>query len=174
VSRYRPPTPPGSKYITPEGARRLKDELNQLWQEERPRVTQAVAEAAAQGDRSENAEYTYGKKRLHEIDRRVRFLRKRLEGMAIIDPAADLGRRDLKRVYFGAWVHLESVGGELRWYRIVGPDEFDMAGDYISMDSPLGRSLLGRHLDDEITVTLPGGAATLTVVAISYTRTASG
>jgi transcription elongation factor GreB len=170
VSRYRPPTPPGSKYITPEGVRRLQDELNQLWQEERPRVTQAVAEAAAQGDRSENAEYTYGKKRLHEIDRRVRFLRKRLEGMAIVDPAADLGRRDLKRVYFGAWVQVESAGGELRCYRIVGPDEFDMAEEYISMDSPLGRSLLGRHLDDEITVDLPGGATTLTVVAISYTR----
>lgn len=172
MSRYRPPTPPGSKYITPEGARRLQDELNQLWHEERPRVTQAVAEAAAQGDRSENAEYTYGKKRLHEIDRRVRFLRKRLEGMAVIDAAADLGRRDLNRVYFGAWVHLENTGGELRWYRIVGPDEFDMAEDYISMDSPLGKSLLGKHLHDEISVELPGGAALLTVVAISYTRIA--
>ena len=173
MSRYRPPTTPGSKYITPEGAKRLQDELDLLWHDERPRVTQAVSEAAAQGDRSENAEYTYGKKRLHEIDRRVRFLRKRLEGMAIIDPAADLSRRDLKRVYFGAWVHLERVGGELRWYRIVGPDEFDMAEGYISMDSPLGRCLLGRHLDDEVTVDLPGGAATLTVVAISYTRTQS-
>jgi transcription elongation factor GreB len=168
VSRYRPPTPPGSKYITPEGAKRLQDELDRLWHDERPRVTQAVSEAAAQGDRSENAEYTYGKKRLHEIDRRVRFLRKRLEGMAIVDPEADLGRRDLKRVYFGAWVHVQSAGGELCWYRIVGPDEFDMAEDYISMDSPLGRSLLGKHLDDDVTVDLPGGATTLTVVAISY------
>jgi transcription elongation factor GreB len=168
VSRYRPPTPPGSKYITPEGAKRLQDELDRLWHKERPRVTQAVSEAAAQGDRSENAEYTYGKKRLHEIDRRVRFLRKRLEGMAIVDPAADLGRRNLQRVYFGAWVHLQSAGGELRWYRIVGPDEFDMAEDYISMDSPLGRSLLGRHLDDDVTVDLPAGATTLTVIAISY------
>src|SRR6266481_8875775 len=96
VSRYRPPIQPGSKYITPEGAKRLRDELHQLWHEERPRVTAAVAEAAAQGDRSENAEYTYGKKRLHEIDRRVRFLRKRLEGMAIVDPSADPGRRDRK------------------------------------------------------------------------------
>ena len=86
MSRYRPPTPPGSKYITPEGARRLRDELDELWHDERPRVTQAVAEAAAQGDRSENAEYTYGKKRLHEIDRRVRFLRKRLEGMTSSTP----------------------------------------------------------------------------------------
>ena len=168
MSRYRPPTPPGSKYITPLGAKRLQDELHQLWHEERPRVTQAVSEAAAQGDRSENAEYTYGKKRLHEIDRRVRFLRKRLEGMSIVDPSANPGRRDPERVYFGAWVQIESDAGELRWHRIVGPDEFDMQGDYVSMDSPLGKSLLGKRIDDEITVELPGGAATFTVAAISY------
>jgi transcription elongation factor GreB len=166
VSRYRPPTPPGSKYITPEGAKRLRDELDQLWHDERPRVTQAVSEAAAQGDRSENAEYTYGKKRLHEIDRRVRFLRKRLEGMTIVDPAAS-GRRDPTRIYFGAWVQLDADGA-LRWYRLVGPDEFDMAEDYISMDSPLGRSLLGKKLDDDVSVTLPGGTTIFTVVAISY------
>jgi transcription elongation factor GreB len=166
VSRYRPPTPPGSKYITPEGAKRLRDELDQLWHDERPRVTQAVSEAAAQGDRSENAEYTYGKKRLHEIDRRVRFLRKRLEGMTIVDPAAS-GRRDPTRIYFGAWVQLEADGA-LRWYRLVGPDEFDMAEDYVSMDSPLGRSLLGKRLDDDVSVTLPGGTTVFTVVAISY------
>ena len=88
---------------------------------------QAVAEAAAQGDRSENAEYTYGKKRLHEIDRRVRFLRKRLEGMIIVDLEPSGGRRDPERVYFGAWIQLEHDGGETRWYRLVGPDEFDMA-----------------------------------------------
>jgi transcription elongation factor GreB len=166
VSRYRPPTPPGSKYITPEGAKRLRDELDQLWHDERPRVTQAVSEAAAQGDRSENAEYTYGKKRLHEIDRRVRFLRKRLEGMTIVDPAAS-GRRDPTRIYFGAWVQLDTDGA-LRWYRLVGPDEFDMAEDYISMDSPLGRSLLGKKLDDDVSVTLPGGTTVFTVVAINY------
>src|ERR1700716_79825 len=108
VSRYRPPTTPGSKYITPEGAQRLRDELDRLWHDERPRVTVAVSEAAAQGDRSENAEYTYGKKRLHEIDRRVRFLRKRLEGMTIVDSQADPGRRDPTRIYFGAWVQVES------------------------------------------------------------------
>jgi transcription elongation factor GreB len=173
VSRYRPPTQPGSKYITPAGARRLRDELDQLWHEERPRVTQAVAEAAAQGDRSENAEYTYGKKRLHEIDRRVRFLRKRLEGMSIVDPGGSV-RRDAKRVYFGAWVQIEDEAGNLRWYRIVGPDEFDMASEYISMDSPLGKSLLGKHLDDEVVVHLPGGATTLTVVAIDYAATPAG
>jgi transcription elongation factor GreB len=169
VSRYRPPVQPGSKYITPLGARRLEEELDQLWREERPRVTQAVSEAAAQGDRSENAEYTYGKRRLHEIDRRVRFLRKRLEGMAIVDPVADAHRRDAKRVFFGAWVQIENAGGELRWHRIVGPDEFDLDENYISMDSPLGRSLLGKRLDDEFSVELPEGATTLTVVAIHYT-----
>ncbi len=170
MSRYRPPTIPGSKYITPEGAKRLRDELDQLWLDERPRVTMAVSEAAAQGDRSENAEYTYGKKRLHEIDRRVRFLRKRLEGMTIVDPA-DSGnnpRRDPQRVYFGAWVELEYTSGDLRRYRIVGPDEFDMAADYISMDSPLGRSLLGKGLDDEVTVPMPTGPDTVVIVAIRY------
>ncbi len=172
VSRYRPPIQPGSKYITPEGAKRLRDELHQLWHEERPRVTAAVAEAAAQGDRSENAEYTYGKKRLHEIDRRVRFLRKRLEDMTIVDSQADPGRRDPTRIYFGAWVQIES-DRTLRWYRIVGPDEFDMAEDYISMDSPLGRSLLGKRLDDEVSVALPAGTTLLTVVAISYGPPAS-
>ena len=170
MSRYRPPTQPGSKYITPRGAARLRTELDELWLVERPRVTQAVAEAAAQGDRSENAEYTYGKKRLHEIDRRVRFLRKRLEGMSIVDPAAP-GRRDAQRVFFGAWVQVEHEAGAMSWYRIVGPDEFDMHADYISMDSPLGRSLLGKRLDDEIVVHLPGGATTLTVVAVSYEAT---
>ncbi len=174
MSRYRPPTQPGSQYITPEGARRLQQELDQLWHEERPRVTQAVSEAAAQGDRSENAEYTYGKKRLHEIDRRVRFLRKRLEGMAIVDPVADAGRRDPKRVFFGAWVQVENSAGELLWYRIVGPDEFDLADRYISMDSPLGRALLGKRLDDEVTVSLPGGATTFTVAAVGYGLTPPG
>jgi transcription elongation factor GreB len=168
VSRYRPPTPPGSKYITPEGAARLRDELHQLWHEERPRVTQAVSEAAAQGDRSENAEYTYGKKRLHEIDRRVRFLRKRLEGMTVVDPLGDPGRRDPGRVYFGAWVQVEYEDGAARWFRIVGPDEFDLAPEYVSMDSPLGRSLLRRAIDDEILVELPTGPTRMIVVDVRY------
>ncbi len=174
MSRYRPPTQPGSKYITPEGAQRLRDELDQLWLEERPRVTMAVSEAAAQGDRSENAEYTYGKKRLHEIDRRVRFLRKRLEGMIIVggDALAGSVRRDPNRVYFGAWVELEQTepeqAGPRRWYRIVGPDEFDMASDYVSMDSPLGRSLFGKQLGDDVTVELPAGTVTLTIMTVRY------
>ena len=124
-----------------------------LWHDERPRVTAAVAAAAAQGDRSENAEYTYGKKRLHEIDRRVRFLRKRLEGMTDRRHRGASGRgATASAIYFGAWVQLESWTTEsLRWYRLVGPDEFDMASDYVSMDSPLGTSLLGKRLDDEMT-----------------------
>ena len=170
MSRYRPPAASGSKYITPDGARRLREELDRLWLEERPRVTAAVSEAAAQGDRSENAEYTYGKKRLHEIDRRVRFLRKRLDGMVIVDADTQVtgSRRDPHRVYFGAWVRLEYSAGERRWYRLVGPDEFDMAADYLSMDSPLGRGLLGKRLDEEVTVPLPSGADTVTIVEIRY------
>ncbi len=131
---------------------------------ERPRVTQAVSEAAAQGDRSENAEYTYGKRRLREIDRRVRFLRKRLDGMTVVDkPPTDRGR-----VYFGAWVTLEDDDGKQMRHRIVGPDEFDMNAGYISMDAPLARALMRKALDEEVKVQLPGGERVFTVVAISY------
>jgi transcription elongation factor GreB len=154
----------GSKYITPEGAGRLKEELDSLWRVERPTVTQAVSEAAAQGDRSENAEYTYGKRRLREIDRRVRFLRKRLEGMVVVEQPPS----DPRRVFFGAWVAVETEDGVESRYRIVGPDEFDMAPGYISMDSPLGRALLGKRLDDEITAELPGGTRTFVIVAVEY------
>jgi len=169
MGRYRAPQATGSKYITPEGARRLREELEALWRVERPKVTQAVAEAAAQGDRSENAEYTYGKRRLREIDRRVRFLRRRLAGMVVVDqPPADPSR-----VFFGAWVSLEAEDGAQARYRIVGPDEFDMAPGYISMDSPLARALLGKRLDDEITAELPGGVRTFVIVAIEYSSTAT-
>jgi transcription elongation factor GreB len=168
MGRYRPPQKPGSQYITPEGASRLQEELDELWKRERPKVTQAVSEAAAQGDRSENAEYIYGKRRLREIDSRVRFLRKRLDGMVVVsDPPSDP-----RRVFFGAWVTLESDEGTEVTYRIVGPDEFDMAPEYISMDSPLGRALLRRALDDEVTVELPGGARKFVIVEVRY-RTAS-
>ncbi len=160
MTRYRPPPPASSKYITPEGAGRLRDELERLWRIERPQVTQAVAEAAAQGDRSENAEYIYGKRRLREIDRRVRFLRKRLEGMVVVgQPPADP-----RRIYFGAWVTLEAEDGRQSRYRIVGPDEIDREPGYISLDSPLARALLGRALDDEVRTQLPGGAASRHVI----------
>jgi transcription elongation factor GreB len=160
----RPPTRAGSKYATPEGAGRLRAELDQLWRVERPAVTQAVSEAAAQGDRSENAEYIYGKRRLREIDRRVRFLRGRLDGMVIVSQPPS----DRTRIFFGAWVGVIDEAGELRRHRIVGPDEFDQGAGYISMDSPLGRALLGKRVGDAIEIELPTGAVKLKVEAIEY------
>lgn len=164
MSRYRPPQVRGSKFITPQGAKTLREELDFLWRVQRPEVTRAVAEAAAQGDRSENAEYIYGKKQLREIDRRVRFLRQRLEGMVVVDRPAT----DRAHVYFGAWVTVERDDGERTEFRIVGPDEFNLAAGMISMDSPLGRALLRKALDDEVTVDLPAGRKRFTVVAIRY------
>ena len=164
MTRYRPPQPKGSKFITPQGAQRLKDELDHLWRVLRPQVTKAVQEAAAQGDRSENAEYIYGKRQLREIDRRVRFLRQRLDGMVVVTQPPT----DRRRVFFGAWVTLEDdTGAELR-YRIVGPDEFDAAQGTISMDSPLGRALLGKRLDEEVKVEVPGGTKGYVVVGVEY------
>jgi transcription elongation factor GreB len=164
MGRWRTPERPGSKYILPEGVARLRAELDQLWRVERPRVTESVAAAAAQGDRSENAEYTYGKKRLREIDRRVRFLRGRLDGIVIVDRPPS----DRRRVYFGAWVELEDEAGEVIEHRVVGPDEFDMDPRYLSMDSPLGRALMGRALDQEVSVELPAGVRRYLIVAIRY------
>ncbi len=154
----------GSKYATPEGARRLRAELDELWLVERPAVTRAVAEAAAQGDRSENAEYIYGKRRLREIDRRVRFLRERLDGMKIVSEAPS----DRSRVFFGARVTIEDESGATRCHRIVGPDEFDREPGYVSMDSPLGRALLGKRVGDALEVELPGGTISIAVTAIDY------
>ncbi len=164
MTRYRRPEPPGSKYITPEGARRLRTELDELWRVQRPQVTRAVAEAAAQGDRSENAEYVYGKKQLREIDRRVRFLRKRLEGIVVVDRPPD----DPERIFFGAWVQLVDDEGAERELRIVGPDEIDAARGYVSMDSPLARALMGRRGDDEVRIDTPAGVRTWTVIGIRY------
>jgi transcription elongation factor GreB len=164
MGRYRAPQVPGSQFITPQGSARLRAELDVLWRTERPRVTQAVQEAAAQGDRSENAEYIYGKRRLREIDSRVRFLRQRLDGMTVVDqPPADV-----TRVFFGAWVTLERADGIEVRYRVVGPDETDAASGYISMDSPLGRALLGKGLDAQVTAVLPSGSTTFTIVAVDY------
>jgi transcription elongation factor GreB len=164
MTRYRKAEPAGSKYATAEGARRLREELDYLWRVQRPQVTRAVAEAAAQGDRSENAEYIYGKKQLREIDRRVRFLRKRLEGLVVVSRPPD----DRDRVYFGAWVRLEDEDGQEIEIRIVGPDEIDAARRHVSMDSPLARVLMGRRRDDEVTVEVPGGRRTYVVTAIRY------
>lgn len=164
AGRYRPPRPVGSKYITPEGYQRLKDELDQLWKVERPQVTASVSEAAAQGDRSENADYTYGKKRLREIDSRVRFLRKRLEGMTVVDQLPS----DPSRIYFGAWFQLEDADGALHEYRVVGPDEFDPSKGWISMDSPMGRAIMRKTIDDEVLVPLPSGEASYIVTDVRY------
>ena len=170
MTRYRPAETPGSKFITADGAKRLREELDFLWRVQRPQVTQAVSEAAAQGDRSENAEYIYGKRQLREIDRRVRFLRKRLDGMTVVERPPS----DRNRVFFGAWVKLEDDDGNESEYRIVGPDEFDAARKLISMDSPLGRALLRKHLDDQVLVQLPAGPKRYVIVEISYREFASG
>lgn len=164
MSRYRPPAPPMSPYITPAGEAALRAELDQLWRVERPAVTRSVSEAAAQGDRSENAEYTYGKKRLREIDRRVRFLRKRLEVLKVVRELPT----ERSKVYFGAWVELVDEQDQSLRLRLVGPDEIDPTRHYISIDSVMGRALLGKPLDAEFEVLTPSGPRQYCIVAIDY------
>lgn len=130
----------------------LRRELDTLWRVDRRRVTAEVSAAAAQGDRSENAEYIYGKRRLREIDRRIRFLQGRLDRVSVVEPGAVADRG---RVFFGAWVELEDEAGARLRYRIVGPDEFDIEGGSISVDSPLGRALLGKRPGDTASVSRP-------------------
>ncbi len=156
-----------SNYITLDGVKRLRDELDWLWKVERPIVTQRVTDAAAEGDRSENAEYIYGKKRLREIDRRIRFLTQRLEVLKVVESVPS----DLERVYFGAWVTVENEEGEESTYRIVGPDEFDPAKSFISMDAPVAKALMGKRIGDEVTVRRPAGVAQLTIVEVEYRAT---
>jgi transcription elongation factor GreB len=153
-----------SAYITPAGFARLRDELDKLLRVERPRVTQEVSVAAAHGDRSENAEYIYGKKRLREIDGRIRFLTKRLDELTVVTLTPE--RSD--RVYFGARVTIEDEEGEQSRYRIVGPDESDASKGRISMDSPLARALLGRAVGEEVSVSRPRGVATVVLTDIDY------
>lgn len=163
MPRYRPPQPKSSPYITPAGYRRLQDELNALWKR-RADVTQALSAAAAEGDRSENAEYIYRKKELREIDRRIRYLQKRLPELQVVDRSP----ADPARVFFGAWIVLEDNEGTTFEYRIVGPDEFDPQQGWISMDSPLARALLKRTLDDEVRVETPQGWREYYVTEIRY------
>jgi transcription elongation factor GreB len=151
-------------YITPEGARRLQDELHHLRSRERPKVVTEVADAAAQGDRSENAEYIYGKKRLREIDRRMRFLTRRLESAVIVKPEAQSG----ERVFFGAFVVVEDEDGKQTRYQIVGEDETDPTQGRLSWQSPLGRALLKKTVGDGVTLRRPSGEVELTVVEVSY------
>ena len=164
MSRYRVPQKPGSKYITPEGRKRLSDEFEFLWREKRPEVTAALAAAAAEGDRSENAEYIYRKKQLREIDSRIHHLKDRLEHIVVVDTKPD----DEARVFFGAWVRLEDEDGNVSEYRIVGPDEFDPSKNLISMDSPMARALMKKAEGDEVVVKRPKGDGVVTVVAVQY------
>ena len=164
MSRRVTERPPRSACITPAGARRLREEYDQLWTVERPRVTHEVSEAAALGDRSENAEYIYGKRRLREIDSRLEFLNRRLEELQVIEPC-DPGTG---RVAFGAWVLLEDAGGEHVEYQLVGPDEFDVAAGRISVDSPVGRAILGKACGDEVLVQRPRGDVVLEIRRVRY------
>jgi len=164
MGRYRPPRQRGSNYITPEGEQALREELHQLWKVERPVVTDAVHEAAKNGDRSENGDYIYGKRRLREIDSRVRFLNKRLAEVAVVTQVP----QDTGKVFFGAWVTVEDEAGSVQQWRIVGPDEFDLARGKLSMDSPLARALLGKRLDDEVRVRSPSGELLYCITAIRY------
>jgi len=164
MGRYRPPQPKSSAYITGEGAEKLRMELHQLWKVERPQVTAVVHEAAKNGDRSENGDYIYGKRRMREIDSRVRYLSKRLENLTVVDRIPD--QKD--KVFFGAWITLEDDKGNEKYYRIVGPDELDPAKNWISMDSPLARAAIGKLLDDEFEFQTPEGLQRLCITKIIY------
>jgi transcription elongation factor GreB len=164
MSRDRVHHTPGSKYITPEGKKRLSDEFEFLWREKRPEVTAALAAAAAEGDRSENAEYIYRKKQLREIDARIHHLKDRLEHIVVVDSAPT----DPSKVFFGAWVRLEDDEGNVAEYRIVGPDEFDPAKNLISMDAPMARALMKKTEGDEVTVKRPKGETVFTIVRVQY------
>ena len=164
MSRWRPPAEKSTALITARGHARLKAELDELWRQRRPEVVKALAAAAAEGDRSENAEYTYRKKQLGEIDRRVRYLGKRLESLRVVDGLPS----DPGAIYFGAWFRVEDEDGGEHEYRIVGPDETDAALGWISIDSPLARALLKKRVDDEFAVELPGGITHFILVDVSY------
>ena len=165
MGRWRPPAEKSTALITREGHARLKAELDELWRVRRPEVVKALAAAAAEGDRSENAEYTYRKKQLGEIDRRVRYLSKRLEQLRVVDTTP----ADPEAVFFGAWVELENAaGGEPQRYRIVGPDEIDAKLGFISIDSPLARAMLKKRIDDEFEAVLPGGPTRFAIVGVRY------
>lgn len=162
MGRWRPPPPESSAYITPRGFAALQKELDDIWLRRRD-VVKALAEAAAEGDRSENAEYIYRKKELGGLDRRIRYLQKRLPVLNVVrrKPAGD-------KIFFGATVEVCDDAGDAKTYRIVGPDETNSTNNSISMDSPLAKALLSKQVDDEISIEIEGTTSTLTVMAISY------
>lgn len=169
-TRSRPDEAGKPGHITPEGYRRLEEEAHRLWTVERPKLTKAVAVAAAEGDRSENAEYIYGKRKLAEIDRRLRFLGKRLDVLTIVDrrPPGE------ERVFFGAYVTVEDEAAQRTLYRIVGPDETDAARGFISVDSPMAKALLGKRPGDEAIVPRPRGPIEVVIEAVSYQEPSAG
>jgi transcription elongation factor GreB len=168
MGRYRPPAPKKSPYITPEGYRTLQQESKELWIR-RSEVTKALAAAAAEGDRSENAEYIYRKKELREIDRRIHYLQKRLPTLKVVHETP----ADSQCIFFGARITLESEAGEQLVYRIVGADEMDPKRGHISMDSPMTRALLKKRVDDEVSVGTPNGEVFYHVVGVDYPRNGS-
>ena len=164
MTRWRQPRPKSSPYITPEGERALQSELQGLWLLRRKEVVPALSAAAAEGDRSENAEYIYRKKQLGEIDRRVRYLSRRLDDVVVVHQTPP----DRNKIFFGATVALEGIDGLKVNYRIVGADETDAKKGYISVDSPLARALLGKVSEERVSVVLPEGSADYRIVKISY------
>jgi len=162
------PATPVKNYITPGGLKRLKDELHFLLTRERPAVTEVVSWAASNGDRSENADYQYGKRRLRQIDGRVRFLTKRIEAAEVVDPGAPRSSQAAARAFFGATVRYESAAGAERVVSIVGTDEVDLDRHHISWLSPLGRALMKSAAGDSVVVHAPGGAEQLTVLDLNY------
>jgi transcription elongation factor GreB len=152
------------RYITPEGYRRLAEEHERIWSVERPRIVAEVEAAAALGDRSENAEYIYGKRKLRELDRRLRFLSQRMDALTVVEPKP----HPTGRAFFGAWVTIEHEDGGERTYRLVGPDEFDASLGLISVDAPLGRALLGKRQGDSVTFERPSGRTDVVVVEIRW------
>lgn len=171
MGRWRPPAEGSTAIITRAGFDRLRAELDELWRVRRPDVVRALAEAAAEGDRSENAEYTYRKKQLGEIDRRVRYLGKRLEAVKVAEgPPTDPGA-----IFFGAVFEIkDEASGDVARYRIVGPDETDAKAGWISVDSPLARAALRKRVNDEFEVTLPAGPARYLVLTVSYAQKGDG
>lgn len=169
MGRWRPPREKSSPYITPEGMEALRAEIRQLWKVERPKVTDTVHQAALNGDRSENGDYIYGKKRLREIDSRVRYLTKRIENVTVVEYSP----RQEGKVYFGAWVELENDDGETKTYRLVGADEIKPELAYISIDSPLAKAAIGKAVDDEILVPTPEGEKLWWIVGIRYSQSAT-
>ena len=157
-------------YITPSGLQRLKDEHRFLLTRERPAVTQVVAWAASNGDRSENADYQYGKRRLREIDRRIRFLTKRIDAAEVVDPEAARSGRALKQVFFGATVRYANAAGTERVVRIVGADEVDLDRNYVSWLSPLARALMKSGPGDTVILRAPGGTEHLDILEVVYQR----